>query len=67
MWKRFIPQNFNDLLSLVGLAIITALWILHGKQVVSLDDVIIGATIVTWTLLFNFYFRRAPKNNSKGE
>lgn len=66
MWRSFLPQNFNDFLCLIGLALITALWILHGKNIVVLDDVVLGATIVTWTLLFNFYFRRAPnKEDSK--
>jgi len=64
MWSKFMPQNFNDFLCLTGLSVITALWILAGNKTITLPDVVIGATIVTWTLLFNFYFRRAPKNGT---
>ena len=53
--KRWTPQNWNDVLSLIGIAVIALMWKWGGFP----EDVN-GALIVTWTLIWNFYFRKAP-------
>ena len=55
---KFLPQNFNDLLSLVLTGATVLLWLMNGRGLVKLDDKILGATIVTWTLLVQHYFRK---------
>jgi hypothetical protein len=57
--KKFLPQNFNDFLCLFLISLIVALWILAGTKIVELPPEVIGALIVTWTLLVQFYFRKA--------
>jgi hypothetical protein len=57
--SKFIPQNFNDLLCLILVFGIVALWILIGLNKISLPSEVIGALIVTWTLVVQFYFRKA--------
>lgn len=62
MWWKIVPQNFNDTLCLVLIGLIVCLWILIGNGMVKLPETVIGATIVTWTLLVQYYFRRKPNN-----
>jgi hypothetical protein len=56
--KNFIPQNFNDLLCLVLIGVITGLWLLAGFKHLELPAEVTGALIVTWTLLIQYYFRK---------
>jgi hypothetical protein len=56
---KFIPQNFNDLLALGALFIIPTLWILQGKDIIDVQPEVTGALIVTWSLIFQYYFRKA--------
>ncbi len=56
--KKFIPQTFNDFLALVLIFGIVALWVLVGKGILNLQGDVIGALIVTWTLIVQFYFRK---------
>jgi hypothetical protein len=56
---RFIPQNFNDLLALGALIVIPVLWVLQGKCIITMPSEVTGALIVTWSLIFQFYFRKA--------
>lgn len=58
LWKKFLPQSFNDLLCLVLVTLITASWLLAGGKIISLPPEISGAEIVTWTLLVQYYFRK---------
>lgn len=52
-------MNFRNILALLAFIImIPAMWILEGKGVIHLGDTIIGATIVMWTLIGQFYFRK---------
>ena len=51
-------KTWNDRLSLLLLAGIPALWVLDHW--VNLKGEAIGATIAVWTLVANFYFRKAP-------
>jgi hypothetical protein len=59
MVKKFAPQNFNDLLATGAIIIIPALWVLQGLKVVDLPPEVTGALIVTWSLIVQFYFRKA--------
>jgi len=58
--SKFIPQNFNDLLALILIFGIVLLWVLLGCSVINLPEVVTGALIATWTLVVQYYFRRAP-------
>ena len=54
-----IITNVNDLLALLTLiVIIPGLWILQGRSVVTMSGEIIGATIMGWTLVLQYYFRK---------
>ena len=60
MSPRFLPGSFNDLLCLVLVCLIAALWVLLGLGRVGFPPEITGALIVTWTLLVQHYFRKRP-------
>ncbi len=61
--KRPIIRNVNDLLALlVLLVVIPALWILQGLGRLQMSGEIIGATIMGWTLVLQYYFRKAPED-----
>lgn len=52
-------KKFNDLLALITIAgIIPGLWIAQGIGLISLPGEVIGATIMGWTLLLQYYFRK---------
>ncbi len=59
--KKFAPQNFNDLLCLILIFAIIAVWIVQGLCLVTLTAEVTGALIVTWTLVVQYYFRRKPE------
>lgn len=55
-------KKFRDLLALISLVVvIPGLWIAHGRGYLVLPGEVIGATIMAWGLLFQFYFRKKPK------
>jgi uncharacterized membrane protein YuzA (DUF378 family) len=56
--KNVLPQSFNDLLCLLLIVLIAALWILMGLKLLDLSAEVTGALIVTWTLLIQYYFRK---------
>ena len=58
---KFIPQNFNDFLALGALAVIPGMWIMQAVMKISLPAEVNGALIATFTLIIQFYFRRAPE------
>jgi hypothetical protein len=58
--KKFIPQNFNDFLALILIVLIAGLWVVEGINMVALRDDVNGALVVLFTLVVQFYFRRAP-------
>jgi len=63
---KFIPQSFNDFLCLILILLIVMLWILSGSGKLELSAEVIGALIVTWTLLVQYYFRKKqPGNDGK--
>jgi hypothetical protein len=63
--SKFIPQRFNDLLALILIFGIVALWILQGINKLSMPSEVTGALIVTWTLIVQFYFRKAVDETTK--
>jgi hypothetical protein len=58
--QRFLPNNFNDFLALILILLISALWIFQGEKAISLRDDVNGALVVIFTLVVQYYFRRAP-------
>ena len=59
--KRKIIQNTNDLIALLLLLVVVpALWITQGLGWLAMPGEVIGATIMGWTLVLQYYFRRAP-------
>jgi ABC-type bacteriocin/lantibiotic exporter with double-glycine peptidase domain len=56
--KKFAPQNFNDLLCLILIVFIAAVWAIQGLGKLTLSAEVTGALIVTWTLLVQYYFRK---------
>jgi|GEM_PF-3397772 len=58
LWKKFLPQSFNDFLCVLLVAVITASWLLAGWGKLELPPEISGAEIVTWTLIIQYYFRK---------
>ena len=58
-------QNFNDRLALLVLVLIPLLWVFQGLSWVKLAPEVTGALIATWTLVIQYYFRRAPPNGGK--
>ena len=55
-------KTFNDRLAVMVMLIIAAIWALDGRGIIHIRSEIIGALIVTWTLVANYYFRKAPPN-----
>ena len=60
---KFIPQTFNDFLALIFIFGIIIIWIIQGLGKLTLPEAVTGALIVTWTLIVQFYFRRAKPEN----
>ena len=53
------PKTWNDVLALVFGLVILTLWTLAGTCIIDLPDIILGATISAFTLIIQFYFRKA--------
>ena len=58
-------QNFNDRLALLITLLIPVLWLCQGLNWVNLAPEVTGALIATWTLVIQYYFRKAPANGGK--
>jgi putative effector of murein hydrolase LrgA (UPF0299 family) len=54
LWK-----TWNDVLSLVLVIVIVGLWVGSAWLPQPLPESVIGATIVVFTLISQFYFRKA--------
>lgn len=61
--RFFGRQNFNDTVALFLLVVIPAMWILDARGWVTLNREVAGSLIVTWTIIIQYYFRRAPPEN----
>lgn len=53
------PRTWNDVLALTFGLIILAFWGLTGQKILVLPDIVLGATISTFTLIVQYYFRKA--------
>ncbi|BAS31220.1 hypothetical protein [Dehalococcoides mccartyi] len=51
---------FNDRLALFLIILIPALWIVNSWLM--LPSEVLGATIVSWTLVLQYYFRKKPED-----
>jgi hypothetical protein len=56
-------KNFNDLLAIILVALIVALWIVQGLKWIDLNEAVSGSLISIFTLIVQYYFRRAPPTN----
>ncbi|HLC29217.1 MAG TPA: hypothetical protein VJM51_00355 [Dehalococcoidia bacterium] len=54
-------RTFNDRLALLLLVVIPALWIVDARGWIKLSPEVTGALIMTWGLIVQFYFRKAPE------
>ena len=54
-----IIKDVNDVIALVILIlIIPGLWVAEGIAAITLDGAVLGATIMGWTLVLQYYFRK---------
>lgn len=61
-------KRINDLLALLLLtAILPVLWVLHGRGIINLPGEVLGGTIAGYTLILQFYFRKAPNEGGSGQ
>ncbi|HEY4712133.1 MAG TPA: hypothetical protein VIH69_05605 [Dehalococcoidia bacterium] len=51
-------KDFNDYLALILMFVIPLLWVFQGLTWITLEGEIIGATIMGWTLVLQFYYRK---------
>ena len=62
--SKFIPQNFNDSLCLFLMAMIFVIWILDGLKVIAFNQEVLGATIAFFTLIGQYYYRKAKEEKA---
>jgi len=55
-----MPKNFNDTLCLFLMIGIFTMWILDGLGKLSLNPEVLGATLVFFTIIGQYYFRKKP-------
>lgn len=58
-------KNVNDLLALILIILIIGLWVLQGRGFIEAMPEGSGATIATFTIIVQYYFRRAPTNGGQ--
>ena len=51
-------KTFNDRLALFLMVVIPALWLLTGMGIAQLPEAVVGATILQWGLVIQYYFRK---------
>ena len=52
-------KTFRDVLALLLLISIVGLWVLDGKDIITLNEGVVGSTITIFALVAQFYFRKA--------
>ena len=60
MWKW---KTWNDQLSLFLIFLIPALWVVAAFYPV--NEQAMGATILAWGYVLQYYFRKAPSNSNE--
>jgi hypothetical protein len=63
-WKNILPSTFNEILCLTLVYLTFLLWLLQSVKAIELPEAVLGATIVTWTLMVQYYFRKKPPKDS---
>ena len=64
--KKFRPQTFNDFLAVILIVGLAVIWGLQAANLMpNLDSTVNGALIATWTLIVQYYFRKAPPGVEK--
>lgn len=58
--------NFNDRLCILLVFIIPGLWLMEGLGWLKPAPEVNGALIATWTLVIQYYFRKAPPSIGTG-
>jgi len=52
-------KNHRDLLSiLLGVVVIPGIWITQGFNIITIPEIVIGATVSIETMIAMFYFRK---------
>jgi hypothetical protein len=52
-------MNFNNILALLlEVIVIPGLWFVDGLRLINLPEAVLGASIVVWTLIAQFYYRK---------
>lgn len=59
---RGLPRNWNDYLALIIIVGTPALWVFAN-----LNEIVLGATISVYTLVAQYYFRRAPDPTTQAD
>ena len=59
-------KTWNDRLSLILVVGIPCLWVADGLLKLNLNELVLGATILAWGNVVQYYFRRAPPEDTSG-
>ncbi len=60
-----VKMKFKDLLAIACIiVIIPSLWVSQGLGAIELPEAVVGATILQWGLILQYYFRK--KSNGEG-
>ena len=51
-------KKFNNVFAILLTILIVGMWILHGLGIVTVPEIILGATISAFTMIVTFYFRK---------
>ena len=57
------PKTWNDVLAITFGLVILSIWTLAGTRLIELPDIVLGATISIFTLIAQFYFRKAKSES----
>ncbi len=59
-------KKFRDVLALLTIIIvIPMLWVTQGLGILTMPGEVVGATIMGWGLILQFYFRKKPADEAK--
>jgi len=58
-------KNFRNLLALVLMVFIVAMWVIQGLGIISMPGEVVGASIAVWTLVAQFYFRKKGETDAQ--
>ena len=58
-------KTFRNLLALILMLIIVAMWAVQGLGIISMPGEVVGASIAVWTLVAQFYFRKKGESDAQ--